>query len=143
MINTILLLSIVGIIDSIYLSIKHYTLSAVNCSIFEGCELVTTSSYSTVFSVPVALLGIIFYAFIFSFALMFLKSKSNKSLILLLTISSIGFIVSMWFVYVQVFILHAFCFYCLISASLSTTIFILNLIAVIKYKNAEKVLRSI
>lgn len=139
MINAILLLSIAGIIDSVYLSAKHYAHSAVNCSIFEGCELVTTSVYSTVLGIPVALLGVIFYLSVLAFALMLLRSWSKKSLISLLTISSIGFLVSICFVYIQAFILNAFCFYCLISASLSTTLFVLSIIMMVQYKKHETI----
>lgn len=139
MIKTILGLSIIGLGDSIYLTIKHYTHSDINCSIFNGCDLVTTSTYSTILGVPVALLGVIFYGFIFAFVLMHSRSKSKKSLVLLLSISSIGFLISMWFVYVQVFILEAICLYCVISAGISTTIFILSLILMIQYKKHETI----
>ena len=133
---SILVLSIIGITDSTYLTVKHYTHSDINCSIFSDCDVVTTSVYSTILGVPVALLGVIFYALVFTFAFMFSKSGSRKFLISLLTVSSIGFLASMWFVYTQAFILNAFCFYCLISALLYTTLFILSII-MIQYKKHE------
>ncbi|MFQ5661714.1 MAG: vitamin K epoxide reductase family protein [Candidatus Paceibacteria bacterium] len=130
MIKTIFLLSLLGLADSIYLTIKHFTHSDINCSIFNGCDLVTTSIYSTILGVPVALLGVIFYGLVLTFAV-------RRSLALLLIISSIGFLISIWFVYTQGFILNAFCFYCLISAGISTTLFILSLILMVKYKKHE------
>lgn len=133
----ILVLSIAGVVDSSYLLVKHYTHSAVNCSIFSDCDVVTSSAYSTIMGIPVALLGIIFYVIVFAFALILLKSKSRKYSISFFSISSTGFLVSMGLVYVQAFILNAFCFYCLISASLSTVLFILSIIIMIKYKKHE------
>lgn len=130
MIKTIFLLSLLGLADSIYLTIKHFTHSDINCSIFNGCDLVTTSIYSTILGVPVALLGVIFYGLVLTFAV-------RRSLALLLIISSIGFLISIWFVYTQGFILNAFCFYCLISEGISTTLFILSLILMVKYKKHE------
>lgn len=134
MIKTIFALSLIGLADSLYLTVKHYTHSDINCSIFNGCDLVTTSTYSTILGAPVALLGIIFYGLIFAFVLMHSRLRSKKSLISLLSISSIGFLMSMWFVYVQVFILEAICLYCVVSAGISTTIFILSAIMMLKYK---------
>lgn len=132
-----LALSIAGFIDATYLTIKHYSHSAVNCSIFDGCEFVTTSFYSTMLGIPVALLGVAFYALVFIFIFLFSKSANKKFLVSLLAISTVGFLASMWFVYIQAFILKAFCFYCLISASLSATLFIISLIITIQYKKHE------
>jgi uncharacterized membrane protein len=137
MIKVILLLSIVGIFDTAYLTIKRFTHENVNCSIFEGCDFITTSGYSAIFGVPVAVLGIIFYILIFALTLWHIKSKNKKILNYLLGLSSVGFIMSLWFVYVQAFILDAYCLYCLVSAGLSTTIFILILISMLKLKNNE------
>lgn len=131
----ILILSIVGISDTTYLTIKRYSQDSINCSIFEGCDFITTSSYSAIFGVPVAILGIIFYVSVFVLTVWYLKSKNKKALVSILGLSGVGFLMSIWFVYTQAFILNAFCFYCLISAGLSTTIFILTLIIMIKYKD--------
>lgn len=132
---TILTLSIVGIFDTAYLTIKRYTQDGVNCSIFEGCDFVTTSVYSTIFGVPVAVLGIIFYVSIFTLSVLYLRSKNKKLLTSILGLSGVGFLMSMWFVYAQLLILESICSYCMLSATLSTTIFILSLIAVLKSKD--------
>mgnify|MGYP000398024265 FL=1 len=133
----ILILSIIGIIDTIYLTIKRFTNKSVNCSIFEGCDFVTTSSYSAILGVPVAVLGMVFYIAVFALSILYLRTKNKKFLISLLVLSSIGFLMSIWFIYTQGFILNAFCLYCLVSAGLSTTIFILSLIAMLKLKNSN------
>jgi uncharacterized membrane protein len=132
---TILILSIVGISDATYLTIKRFTHDSVNCSIFEGCDFVTTSIYSTILGIPVAVLGMVFYISIFVLSILYLRSKNRKILMSLLSLSGVGFLMSMWFVYTQLFILESICSYCMISATLSTTIFILSLIAMIKSKN--------
>jgi uncharacterized membrane protein len=134
LIITILILSIAGIFDTTYLTIKRFTHESVNCSVFEGCDLVTTSSYSAIFGVPVAILGIIFYILVFALTLWYIKSKNKKVLNSLLALSGAGLLMSVWFVYVQAFILDAYCLYCLISALLSTTIFIISLISMLKFK---------
>jgi uncharacterized membrane protein len=56
-------LSLVGFGISMYLTIDHFQGIAPICSSkgFVNCELVTTSSYSYIFGVPVSLLGLIFF----------------------------------------------------------------------------------
>lgn len=135
LIITALILSVIGIFDTAYLTIKRFTHDSVNCSIFEGCDFVTTSVYSAILGIPVAVLGIIFYVAVLALSIFYLKSKNKKILTSILGLSSVGFLMSLWFIYTQAFILNAFCLYCLVSAGLSTTIFILSLIAVIKSKN--------
>ena len=125
---TTLILSIIGIFDTAYLTIKRFTHDNINCSIFEGCDFVTTSEYSTIFGMPVAVLGIIFYVAVLVLSVLYLRSKNKKFLMSLLGLSGVGFLMSMWFVYTQLFILESICSYCMLSAILSTTIFILTLI---------------
>lgn len=135
---SILVFSIIGFADSLYLTIKYYFNSTINCSIFEGCDLVTMSDYSAILGVPVAIFGMIFYVSIFIFGFLYLRSKKKGLIVSLFGLASIGFLISMWLVYVQAFILKTFCFYCLISALLSTILFILSIIMMIKYKNLER-----
>jgi uncharacterized membrane protein len=56
-------LSLVGFAISMYLTIDHFQGIAPICSSngFVNCELVTTSTYSYIFGVPVSLLGLIFF----------------------------------------------------------------------------------
>jgi uncharacterized membrane protein len=65
---TTLILSLAGLGDSIYLTIAHYTSSAVlacPANSFINCGEVTTSSQSIVFGIfPVAVLGLAFYVFL-------------------------------------------------------------------------------
>ncbi len=132
---TTLILSIIGIFDTAYLTIKRFTHDNINCSIFEGCDFVTTSEYSTIFGMPVAVLGIIFYVAVLVLSVLYLRSKNKKFLMSLLGLSGVGFLMSMWFVYTQLFILESICSYCMLSAILSTTIFILTLISMLKSKD--------
>lgn len=138
MIKIILLLSTAGIADTIYLTVKRYSHDAINCSIFDGCDFVTTSQYSQILGVPVAVLGIIFYVSILTLSVLYLRLKNRRLATSLLGLSGIGFLMSIWFVYTQGFILNAFCFYCLISAGISTTIFILITALFLAMRKPEK-----
>src|ERR1700722_6181294 len=72
LVPTNLALSLLGIADGVYLTIGHYTAHftyACPTTSFINCESVTTSQYSMVFGIPVALLGLIFFVVMFFFQL--------------------------------------------------------------------------
>lgn len=118
-------IALLGFADASYLTIEHYSGVIPPCSVTSGCETVLTSAYSTVLGIPVALGGAIYYLFILISIFIYFESKNNKALKWSLLLTIPGFIASLWFVYVQVFILHSYCIYCLGSFSTSTILFVI------------------
>lgn len=118
--------SLIGLADSSYLTAKHYLGTPINCSIFNGCDTVTTSPYSTVLGIPVALLGALYYLFFLLLSVLYIDSKNEKILEFMARFSAVGVIVSSWFLFLQIFIIKALCLYCLISATSSTILFVLG-----------------
>ncbi|SER52956.1 Uncharacterized membrane protein [Lentzea xinjiangensis] len=61
-----LLLSIAGLLTSAYLTYTHFDASALVCSADSvvDCETVTTSEQSELLGIPVAFLGLAFFAFL-------------------------------------------------------------------------------
>lgn len=138
---TFIPISLLGFLDASYLTIKHFVGTPLPCSILRGCEEVTTSQYSVIGGIPVALLGAIYYLAIFVLVLLFLNGKlfssgvnsgtpenQDKSLKLVARLTVIGLIASLWFIYLQVFVIKAICLYCMFSAFTSITLFILGII---------------
>ncbi len=123
-----LAISLVGFTDATYLTIKHYQGAALECSIFEGCEKVTTSRYATVAGVPIALAGALYYLAIFLALIAYIDLKKEKILIYASRMTILGFLASVWFVYVQLFVIRAICPWCMVSAAASTALFILGVI---------------
>jgi uncharacterized membrane protein len=128
-----LIVAIIGFADASYLTIEHYRGVIPPCSVTQGCEAVLTSQYSVVFGIPVSLLGAIYYLAISIGAFLYLESKhgageikAHHAAILKWTLmaTAFGFGMSLWFVYLQLFILHSICIYCMGSASTSTILFI-------------------
>ncbi len=114
-----------GFADATYLTVEHYM--NVNPPCFVGsCEIVLTSSFSTILGIPVALFGAIYYLFILVMFVVYLESKKEKELALRIgTLSTVlGFAASVYFFILQAFVLHAFCQYCLVSATTSTVLFV-------------------
>lgn len=116
----------IGIVDTAYLSYARLTQDALSCNILDGCNVVALSPYSLLFGVvPLSYLGFFFYLgiFVFSAALLY-----NTSLVVrraLLTFATLGAASSLYFVYLQWFVIKAFCIYCLISATTAIAIFTL------------------
>ncbi|MGB3365633.1 MAG: vitamin K epoxide reductase family protein [Thermodesulfobacteriota bacterium] len=120
----ILILSIIGFLLSVYLTYLHYSEGqAAFCSQGSDCDAVRQSSYSSLLGIPVALFGAVGYALIFWFTYVSL-SKSMRW-VLLYIISLAGFVFSLYLTYLELFVINAICFYCVVSAVIMTAIFIL------------------
>jgi len=120
----------IGFVDAAYLAAKHFSGSTVECSLFDGCEKVTTSAYATVTGIPVALLGAVFYFDMLVLGILFRETGDSMFAKILFLGGAGGFLFSLWLVLVQVFILDALCLYCLISAGTSTLLVIFGVLLV-------------
>lgn len=129
----VLIVALLGFIDASYLTVEHYKNVIPPCSVTGGCEVVLTSIYSTILGVPVSLLGAIFYLLILVGAFAYLESKNDQFLKWSLMLTIPGFILALWFVYVQIFILHSYCIYCLGSFLTTTILFTLAMKIFTKY----------
>lgn len=104
----------IGFLDAAFLTIEHYRNLIPPCT-FHGCDLVLTSSYSTFLGIPIALIGAGFYAVVMILSALFIQTKNKTLRSLLFVLCSMGFLVGLFLIYIQAFVLHAFCQYCLLS----------------------------
>jgi uncharacterized membrane protein len=122
------LLALFGFADAIYLTIEHVTGQSVRCTIIAGCSEVLSSSYAVVAGVPLALIGAAAYFSAFSLAT--LAAFGYRVAASLLTpLSFAMFLVSLWLIYLQAFVIRAFCQFCLFSALITLLFFVAVLIA--------------
>jgi len=122
--------ALIGVADSVYLTVHHYTAEPVPCSITEGCEQVLTSSYAVIAGIPLAGLGAAAYFLAFSFALLAAFGDRRMWNIFGGQVTLMAFF-SGWLIYVQGAVIGAFCQFCLISAATSCTLFILFVISIL------------
>lgn len=120
-------LSLVGLADAVYLTVEHLTGRSVRCSVTSGCSEVLASPYATVGGYPLAALGAVAYFTAFSLATLaaFGSERAGK---LLGVLVALMFATSLWLLYVQAFVLHAFCQYCLLSAAITTLLVVIVII---------------
>lgn len=111
-------LALVGLADAVYLTVEHLTGRSVRCTVTSGCSEVLASPYATVGGYPLAFFGALAYFTAFSLATLaaFGSERAGKLLALLVALM---FAASLWLLYVQAFVLKAFCQYCLLSAAIT------------------------
>jgi len=107
--------SLVGLADSIYLTVEHVAGRSVKCTIVSGCSEVLSSQYASVGGIPLALVGALAYFTVFSLAT--LAAFGYRGMGKLLTpVVALMFLTSIWLIYLQAFVIKAFCQFCLLSA---------------------------
>lgn len=124
----LLLVSFIGFTDASYITINTLAGHELGCSITHGCGEVTSSEYSKILGIPVSVLGMGYYLVIFLLSVLYLDRTSFAVLRILSSMTVVGFLASLWFIYVQGVILEAWCQYCLLSALSSTILFGIGLV---------------
>ena len=111
--------SLVGLGDAIYLTVQDLTGQHLRCTIITGCAEVLGSKYSHVGSIPLATLGAAAYFTFFSLAILVVFGYSIARPLLAVVVV-IMFLTTLWLTYLQAFVIHHFCQYCLLSAGVTT-----------------------
>jgi len=122
------LLSLVGLADAIYLTVQDLTGQNLRCTIVTGCAEVLGSKYAHLGPVPLASVGALAYFTVFSLAILAAFGYRFTSG-LLLALLSVMCLMTLWLLYLQAFVIHHFCQYCLLSAAVTVTLTILVLIS--------------
>jgi uncharacterized membrane protein len=112
------IVSLAGLADATYLSVQAFTGETLSCGGSPDCFRVLGSAYAKVGGVPVALLGALAYFTVFAFAT-FAAFGYARARMFLIPIIGAMFLATLWFLYVQAFVLHAYCRYCLFSAAIT------------------------
>lgn len=121
-----MLLSLVGLLDSIYLTVQHLTGKSVKCTVTDGCSQVLSSSYATFAGMPTASFGAMAYFAAFSLAtLAAFGYHWARTGLAILVVPMI--LTTCWLFYLQAFVLHAFCEFCLLSATMTSLLTLLVL----------------
>jgi uncharacterized membrane protein len=119
---------LIGLTDSIYLTLHHYTATELPCTITNGCEQVLTSTYAEVAGIPLGVFGGI--AYFTAFALAILSAYGNELTWKLFgALATVMAGASCYLIFVQAYYIHAYCQYCLLSALTSFTLFALFLVS--------------
>ena len=129
----LLLLAMAGAIDSGYLTWEHYqTVNILPCyynphlpAIFSDCGKVLNSKYSMIFGIPLATIGLIHYGLIALVILLAILTGKKFFRYWIMVETTGGVLASIYFVFLQLFVIHGFCQYCMLSAFISFVLFFL------------------
>lgn len=111
-------LTLIGLADATYLTASHFSGETVTCVGTTGCSDVLGSAYAKIGSIPLAAFGVVAYFTAFSAAVLAAFRFPRARGVLMVAVGAM-FLTSLWLLYVQAFVLHAFCSYCLLSAALT------------------------
>lgn len=108
--------SAIGILDTCYLIYHKLAGTEVACPFFpkEWCHTVQHAPQSKTFGIPNSMAGLGMYTALFALAILFAQGGTPFWPIQLIV--AIGFLFSLYFIYVQAFVLKAFCTWCVVSA---------------------------
>ncbi len=127
----LLLLSVLGLINSSYLTYEHYNNSVPPCTVnaflpfFSDCGVVLRSSYAVMFGVPIALIGFIYY-FILTLTIGLAITTNKKHWWFWVFFQTFaGALMSSYLMYIQFFMIKSLCIYCTLSALISFALFLL------------------
>lgn len=125
-----IVLSILGFLDSLYLLIFKLSKNNAMCLGNGDCSTVNASRYSTIYGIPVSLLGMIAYLAIIVLLVMELKNMLTRenSNLLVFGLSLVGVLFSAYLTYIELYVIFAICPFCVASAVIITLIFIISII---------------
>jgi uncharacterized membrane protein len=112
------LFCLLGLADATYLSVLALSGETAACGGQAGCSEVLGSAYAKLAGIPVAMFGVIGYFTAFTFATFSGFDYAWARKFFALTVGML-FAATLWLLYVQAFVLHSFCRFCLFSAAIT------------------------
>ena len=121
-----LALALVGLAIAFYDAYAVYNGQALWCPPpINGCNEVANSPYARIYDLPVGYYGVVYYLYMFGLAALLALDPFSRGLrFAALAYSALGVCFSIYFMYLQIAFIHAFCIYCLVSAVTSLLLFV-------------------
>ena len=120
--NLVAVLAICGVaVSSVSLQHHYATSKTAYCDIGEtfNCDVVNRSEYSSIFGVPVALLGMLGYAALAGLATVYRERRETP--VMLLSAAAAGLAFALYLTYIEARVLGVWCILCLSSLALIAT----------------------
>ena len=123
------LAALAGVFVALYLTLyKLGYFGTLACQI-GSCEKVQTSKWATFLGFPVGSWGVGYYIGVLARAVAGLTPRFAESRTLsrvLVGVTAVGLVFSLWLTYLELFVIDAICQWCVISALLATSLFVLS-----------------
>jgi uncharacterized membrane protein len=105
-------LDVIGLLIALYLSTVELGGGVPYCGPLHGCETVAQSEYSRILGIPVAVYGVVLSLVLLTLAIAWIRTNKPALLDLHYGLSLIGVIFEVYFLTLQVFVIHAVCIWC-------------------------------
>jgi uncharacterized membrane protein len=115
-----------AVVSSVSLYHHYETSQTTYCDFGESfnCDIVNRSTYSVIFGLPVALIGIIGYLVLLALATFYRSKAETPVMLLIASLAGLGFALRL--TYIEGFVLAAWCILCLSSLALIVSIAVLS-----------------
>ena len=130
----IFVLALVGMADAAYLTLAHLNFVDLGCGILHGCDEVNLHESSSGFGIPVlkaiptAAFGLMMYVALVALSMVRVASSSpeaaGRAARLQWKLACAGVAVTAWLTYLEAYVIHAWCQWCLASAFIILLIFL-------------------
>ena len=122
------LVALAGMFVALYLTLyKLGYIGTLVCAV-GSCETVQTSKWATFLGFPVGGWGVAYYVAVLAVSLAGLSpalAERRAVSQLLVAMTGFGVLFSLWLTYLELFVIHAVCQWCVISALLAVALFVI------------------
>jgi uncharacterized membrane protein len=126
--------AVLGGLVSIYMTVFKLTENQSMCLGNGGCSVVNNSIYSEVYGIPVSVIGILGYGGLVAAILLQDRAAGlgDNGLLLIFGLALVGFLFTVYLIYVEIALIHALCPFCITSQVSITVVFVLSLIRLVR-----------
>ena len=123
-------IALVGLFIALYLTLyKVGVIGTLACGT-GSCETVQLSRWATFLGLPVAAWGAGFYLVVFALAFAGVQDRfadSRTRALAIVVVTGWGVLFTAWLTYLELFVIHAVCRWCVVSGTLTVVLFVLSL----------------
>jgi uncharacterized membrane protein len=137
----IAVLALIGVLLATYLTLHRFGfIGSLVCGT-GSCETVQASQWATFLGVPVPVIGLLGYVTLFVVALLGIQTgwqhRRGLGLVLFL-LADAGILFTLYLSYLEMYVIHAWCRWCIGSAIIATLIWLLSLAELPRLRRAEE-----
>ena len=137
-------LAALGVLVSIYMAIYKLTENPNMCLGNGGCSVVNSSKYAQIDGIPVAVIGVGGYLVILLLLWMERRSAflTDNGTLAVFGLALIGFLFTVYLIYVELALIHALCPFCVTSQVTMTILFVISVIRLARQPSNEEELHG-
>ena len=126
----IAVLALIGLLMSVYLTLHKFGYIGTLACGTGSCDTVQTSPWAIFMGIPVPVLGVAGYLFLLVLAIVGLQpahANNRKLGLVLFIVADLALFFTVYLTYLEAFVIHAWCRWCLGSAAIITLIWICSI----------------